>query len=86
MSQHSSRLGSGRTGSQGHSWCDTDPARPGQTLHHFHKSLSLQSWMLSMACTVLLPGLGSFPDAFGMCKGGGTISRIYCLRPEVLVP
>lgn len=37
-SQHSPRLGSGRTESQGHSWCDTNVARPGQTLRHFHQT------------------------------------------------
>lgn len=42
-------------GIQGHCWCDPNPAKLRITST---KSLSLQSWTLSMACTILLPGAG----------------------------
>lgn len=76
LSQHSFRLGSGRTGSQGHSWCDTDLAGPCQALHHFHRipvpaepDLS-HSRTLGMACSILLPRAGLLSRCLWDVPGG----------------
>ena len=77
----------GWAGSQSRCWCDTDPARPGQTLPHHLRSGPVPAkpdpprslTYGADPASPFPPGLWPPPDAFAMREGGVTISRIYCL-------